>query len=287
MANVIIIGNGPSGISTALYTTRAGIDTMIIGKDFGALGKASEIENYFGFENPISGVDLINQGLAQATRLGAKLITDEVLGITFEDKLVVQTKDTNYSADSVVIATGTSRTTPKIKGLKEFEGHGVSYCAVCDAFFYRGKDVAVLGDGEYALHEAIELLPISSSVTLLTNGKQPTISIPSEIKLITNPIESFEGNNVIEKVIFTDQTTLDIAGLFIAIGIAGSSDFAKKIGAATEQNKIIIDENMATNIPGLYAVGDCTGGMLQISKAVYQGAKAGTEIVKLLRNQNK
>ena len=285
MKKVIIIGNGPAGISTALYTVRAGIDTTIIGKDFGALGKATEIENYYGFSQPISGKELVNEGIEGARRLGVNFISDEVLGLSFTDQLVVKTKDQDYEAQSVVIATGTSRNTPRIKGLKDFEGHGVSYCAVCDAFFYRGKDVAVLGDGEYALHEAQELLQTSHTVTILTNGKEPTIQIPNSIQVITTPIEQLKGEQFLESIQFQDGSTLPFAGLFIAVGVAGSTDLAKKIGAITENNKILVDENMATNIPGLFAAGDCTGGLLQISKAVYEGAKAGTEIVKFFRNK--
>lgn len=284
MANIIIIGNGPAGISTALYTTRAGIDTTVIGRDYGALGKASEIENYYGFSDPVSGTDLITKGIEGAQRLGANIIHDEVVGISYGEKLTVITKGNEYSADGVVIATGTSRTTPKIDGLKELEGHGVSYCAVCDAFFYRGKDVAVLGDGNYALHEALELLPTSKSVTILTNGKEPDVVIPDTIKIDTRVIKTIEGNDTVTGILFEDELSLPISGLFVAIGIAGSADLAKKLGAETKNNKIVVDENMSTNIPGLYAAGDCTGGLLQISKAVYEGAKAGTEIIKYLRN---
>ncbi|MGC4019942.1 MAG: NAD(P)/FAD-dependent oxidoreductase [Muricomes sp.] len=288
MANVIIIGNGPAGTSAALYTTRAGINTLIIGKDYGALDKASEIENYYGFSRPISGKELISEGIEGARRLGAEFISDEVLGIYYDDKLSVITKDGKYEADSVVLATGTSRTLPKIRGIKEFEGSGVSYCAVCDAFFYRGKDVAVLGNGNYALHEASELLATSNSVTILTNGKEPDFEIPENINVITDAVASIEGNGVVERVQFQNGESIPVSGVFVAIGVAGSTDLAKKIGAEIQNNKIVVDENMSTNIPGLYAAGDCTGGLLQISKAVYEGAKTGTEIIKYLRkNSNK
>lgn len=286
MANVIIIGSGPAGVSAALYATRAGINTKIIGKDHGALAKASEIENYYGFSEPISGKDLISEGIEGARRLGAEIISDEVLGLTYGDKLTVITKSREYEADSVVLATGTSRAAPKIKGIKEYEGRGVSYCATCDAFFYRGENVAVLGNGNYALHEALELLPTSNSVTILTNGKEPDFEVPENIKINTNIIDSINGNDVVEKVNFKNGESLSISGLFIAIGVAGSTDLAKKIGAETQNNKIIVDENMSTNIPGLYASGDCTGGLLQISKAVYEGAKAGTEVIKYLRKKS-
>lgn len=284
MSNVIIIGNGPAGISTALYTTRAGFETTIIGRDYGALGKAKAIENYYGFEHPVSGQDLIEDGISQAKRIGATVLSDEVLGISYNGKLTVQTRNNEYTADSIVIATGSSRKTPKIQGLKEFEGHGVSYCAICDAFFYKGKDVAVLGNGEYAIHEALELLPTSNSVTLFTNGKQPNTTVPAEINVNTKLIESFNGTDLLGNVIFKDGSSFNLSGVFIAIGVAGSTDLAKKIGASTYENKILVDENMSTNIPGLFAAGDCTGGLLQIAKAVYEGAKAGTEVIKYLRS---
>ena len=283
MSNVIIIGNGPAGVSAALYTSRAGLNTTIIGKDEGSLKKAEKIENYYGFEEPISGADLVSHGIAGAKRLGVKFVSDEVVGISYNGKLVVQTKNNDYTADSVVLATGSSRSTPKINGLKEFEGHGVSYCAVCDAFFYKGKDVAVLGNGEYAFHEAVELIETSKSVTLLTNGKELNSEVPLGVTVNSKEIEAFDGDGVIEKVIFKDGTSLEISGVFVAVGVAGSTDLAKKLGADTDGKKIIVDENMATNIPGLFAAGDCTGGMLQVSKAVYEGAKAGTEAIKYTR----
>lgn len=284
MGTVIIIGNGPAGISAALYTKRANIDTIIIGRDNGTLKKAHLIENYYGLETPISGDKLVEIGISQAKKLGCKIHNDEVVSIGFDGKLSIKTKQSNYSGDAVIIATGTARNTPKIKGIKEFEGKGISYCAVCDAFFYRQKDVCVLGNGDYALHEAMELLPVASSVTILTNGLEPTVEIPNEIKCDKRKITSFNGKEKINSVLFEDGENLDTSGIFIAVGVASSSDLAKKLGVALDKNNIIVNENMETNIPGLYAAGDCTGGLLQVSKAVYEGAKAGTEAIKYIRS---
>lgn len=283
MGNVIIIGTGPAGISAALYTARAGIETTVIGKGTGALEKAGEIENYYGFPQPVTGRELVENGIAQAKRVGAEIITDEVVGLGFTDKLTVKTATGAYAGDCIVLTTGSSRKTPKIKGVLEYEGKGVSYCAVCDGFFHRGKDVAVLGSGEYALSEAQELLPVANSVTLITNGAEPTRKIPPVVNIITTQIQEIRGGNILEKVVFRDGTEIQVSGVFIAVGVAGSSDLAKKIGVATDGDTIIIDGHMATNIPGIYAAGDCTGGMLQVAKAVYQGAVAGTEVVKTIR----
>jgi len=283
--NVVIIGTGPAGISAALYTTRAGIKTTVIGKGTGALEKADKIENYYGFADPISGKELISNGILQADRLGVEIIFDEVVGIGYADKFSVKTTKKEYLADSVILAMGASRQAVKIKGFEKFEGHGISYCAVCDGFFYRGKDVAVLGCCEYARAEIMELLSIAKSVTLISNGHPTSANFPPNVKIISTPIKEFSGGAALEKVIFDDNTEIAVSGVFVAIGVAGSADMAKKLGIATTGNVITVDAKMATNIPGFFAAGDCTGGMLQIAKAVYQGAVAGTEVIKFLRNK--
>ena len=284
MANVIIIGSGPAGISAALYTVRAGIETTILSKGDSSLNKAGEIENYYGFVEPISGKDLLTQGVSQAKRLGVKFLEEEVVGLSFEDKLAVATDRGKYTADAIIIATGTQRNVPKITGIDRFEGSGVSYCAVCDGFFYRGKDVGVLGAGEFAVHEASELKPIAASVTLLTNGKETPAGLPEGITVDDRVITSIDGELSLGGVTFEDGEKLSIAGLFIAQGVAGSGDLARKIGAETNGTRIVVDDKMATNVPGLFAAGDCTGGFLQISKSVYQGAEAGTSAVKYCRS---
>ncbi|WP_442871473.1 NAD(P)/FAD-dependent oxidoreductase [Caproiciproducens sp.] len=287
MADVIILGNGPAGISAAAYTARAGLETMVIGRDSGALSKAGEIENYYGFPTPISGEQLVHNGIDQAVRLGVSMISDEVLGITYDGEYTVETKLETYRAPCVILATGASRKAPRIEGLSGFEGKGVSYCAVCDAFFYRGKSVAVLGSGDYALHEANELLPVVGSVTLLTNGREPSAQFPEQIRVNKKEIAALRGDIVLESVAFRDGSTQPISGLFVAIGVASSTDFARTMGAETDGNRIVVDDRMQTSIPGLYAAGDCTGGMFQISKAVYDGAKSATSVIQYLRSRKK
>jgi len=284
MANVVIIGSGPAGISAALYTRRAGLDVTVLHRGPGALNRAEAIENYYGFAEPIEGVKLWENGVENARRLGVKFIEDEVVGFQVEETLVVLTAaHGRYPADGIVIATGSPRKTPSVKGLADFEGRGVSYCAACDGFFYRGRDVGVMGAGEYALHEAMELLPLARSVTLLTGGEQPPSELPEGLSVRMEKVEAVEGDDRLRAAVLSGGERLPLDGLFIAYGVAGSADLAKKVGAETEGNRIVVDENMATGVPGLYAAGDCTGGMLQVAKAVYEGAKAGTELVKYLR----
>lgn len=286
MSDVIIIGGGPAGVSAAVYALRSGASVTIIKKDGGALEKADLIENYYGFAEPISGPELLEQGISQAQRLGAEIVDAEAVGLGFTDRLQVMTTAGDFEAYAVVLSTGSTRNAPRIPGLKEFEGKGVSYCAVCDGFFCRGKDVAVLGSGQYALHEAAELQPLAASVTLLTNGETPEVDIPHWLKVDTRKIASIEGGMLIEKVNFDDGESMDTFRMFVAVGTAGSADLARKAGAVIDGTKIIVDNAMSTNVPGLFAAGDCTGGLAQVAKAVYEGAVSGMSAGKYVRSIN-
>lgn len=285
MADVIIVGSGPAGISASLYTARAGLATMVISKGSGALGKTDGIQNYYGFPDTISGPELERNGIEGAKKVGVRFLDAEVVGIGYEDKLTVETTKGVHKADYVVLATGTQRKSAPIPGLRELEGKGVSYCAVCDAFFYRRKPVAVFGSGEYALHEAEVLLPTAASVTVFTNGSSPEVVFPENIRIVEQKIRQIIGESKVEAVLLEDESRIAVEGIFLAYGTAGGTDLAKKIGAATDGSRIITDEKMRTNIPGLYAAGDCNGGMLQIAKAVYEGAAAGTDIAKEARRK--
>ena len=287
--DVLIIGGGPAGVSAALYTARAGLETVIIKKSYGALDKAEKVDNFYGAAG-VSGRGLVGSGLAQAVGVGAKVIDGEVVKIEQDmssNHFTVETAHDVYSAKTVLLATGASRATPAIPGLDKYEGKGVSHCAVCDAFFFKGKDVAVLGSGNYALSEAKELLPLVNSVTLLTNGKEPEIQFPSEITVRSEKIRSVVGEARLMGVAFEPNgEELPVSGLFIAMGIAGASELARKIGIPVDKGSLMVDKNMRTDMPGIWAAGDCTGGMKQIAKAVYEGAVAGTDIVRFIRGQS-
>lgn len=280
MYDVIVIGSGPAGIAAAIYAKRRNLSILVISKGNGALQKAEKIDNYYGFENGISGKELYENGIKQAKNLGIDFIEDEIINIEYINQFTVETVNSKYEAKAVILATGVSRNVPNIKGIKEFEGKGVSYCAVCDSFFYKGKDVAVLGDGNYAIHEFETLKPVASSVTILTNGNAMVENRDSSIEVNSKKIREFRGDTKLEEVEFEDNTIQNLNGVFIAMGTASSSDLARKIGARIENNNIIVNENMETTVPGLFACGDCTGGLLQISKAVYEGAKAGLAVLK-------
>ncbi len=291
--DIVIIGSGPAGVSAALYAKRAGADVTVISRGSGALAKAEKIENYYGLAEPVTGAELEANGIAGAKKLGVNFTEDEVVGLAMNDDftgLVVQTPNRKWEAKAVVLAAGSTRLAPKIPGLKELEGKGVSYCAICDAFFYRGKTVAVLGEGEYALHEAEILLPHAGRVMLFTNGKEPAVEIPETVEVHKEKIIAVEAENTngTERVsgLRTEDGTLTAAqGLFVALGTAGSVDLARKIGAGTENNRIVTDRDMATNVPGLFAAGDCAGGLLQVVKAAYEGAVAGLAAAKYARKQ--
>lgn len=283
MPKIIIIGSGPAGVSAALYAVRAGADTTVLTKGFGALDRAEKIENYYGFAQPVSGVELERRSIENAKRLGVQFVAAEAVGLTYTDKLTVETLDGDYPADAVILAMGASRAAPRIPGFAGLEGHGVSWCAACDAFFYRGKDVAVLGSGEYALHEVQELLPVVKSVTLLTDGALLTAAFPPEVTVCPQAVEAILGETVVTGVQLSGGETLAVSGVFAALGVAGSTALARKLGAEVDGSRIVVDEKMQTTVPGLYAAGDCTGGLLQVAKAVYEGAQAATEAVKALR----
>lgn len=286
MYDLIVIGKGPAGLSAAVYAVRAGLKVLVIGRDAGALGNADLIENYLGFVEPIHASQLLADSIAQAQRLGVEIVTDEVTGIAWMENYVVHTSKTEFETKSLVIASGLPRRKSTVKGLSEFEGRGVSYCATCDGFFYRGKTVAVIGNGEYAYKEASELKPFASKIHLLTNGRPYEVERTDEkITIDLRPILGVSGDEVkVRSLEMGDGASLEVDGIFVAEGTASALDLALKLGLDNDGKVITVNSrNQDTNLPGVFAAGDCTGGLLQIAVAVGDGARAGIAAANYVR----
>lgn len=285
--DVIILGCGPAGVSAALYAGRSNLRTLVIGGNESSLLKAEKIANYYGLQDAPTGKDLFDKGIKQLSELKLSRVDEEVINIEYMDDYRVETdKGSEYHARALIICTGAKRVKPNIAQLEKYEGFGVSYCAICDAFFYRQKNVCVLGSGAYALHEVKTLLQTAAKVTLLTNGEALSADFPEEVDILPYPIDSLIGNEALETVVFKNGDKLPVSGMFVALGVAGASDLARKLGTQVDGANIVTDENMATMLPGLFAAGDCTGGVLQVSTAVAEGAKAALSTIKYLRKQS-
>lgn len=284
MYDVTIIGAGPAGISASLYAKRANLNVLVLYHGESNLEKSSKIDNYYGFEEGISGESLYKNGISQSENLGVDIKQLEVVGIENVGKTYnVKTEAGNFETKTVIIATGNRKVKPKIKGIEEFEGKGISYCAICDAFFYRNKNVAVIGNGKFAVNEATELSHVADKVTILSNGLEKP---ECEFEVNTNKISKIIGKTKVTEVEFKDGSKIQIDGIFIALGEAGASDFAKTLGIIQNGENIKVNDKMETNVKGVFACGNITGGLLQICKAVYEGAQAGLSAVNYIRNDN-
>jgi thioredoxin reductase (NADPH) len=304
---VAIIGCGPAGLSAAVYTGRAGLKTVVFGDHTkSSLYKAHLIANYLGFPEPVSGPVLAGKAFEHAKKFGAEMVPGEIVHLGVNEDGTFSLKDDKkrqYSAKTVIIATGQSYALSGIKNEKELTGKGVSYCAVCDGFFFRGKNVVVVGSGNYAGEEALQLLSYTKNITVLSHGKdfefsaemkkdleennitlQKTVRI-KEIggKLKPGPDGTFSENAGVEKLILADGSTVETHGVFMAIGVAGAGAFAKKLGLETANNYIKVDSEGLTSIPGIFAAGDCTGAAAQVATGVGNGCNAALSAIKLLR----
>lgn len=284
--DVIIIGGGPAGVSAALYAVRGGLATAIIHSGSSALHRAERIENYYG-SGALSGADLYDRGIEQARALGVAVIDGQAtFAQTDGEVFTVSATVGEYKAKRLVVATGAARKTVDIAGLKDYEGKGVSYCAVCDAFFYRKKRVGVIGAGEFAEHEYSAIKNVAGATYLLTDGETPSFTADN---VATDRIARVIGRDGrVGGVAFEDGTELELDGLFVAVGVLSSGAIAKSIGAFTDVNgAIITDEKGMTNVAGLYAAGDCTVGVKQVGKAVADGMTVGIALINDLKRGGK
>jgi thioredoxin reductase (NADPH) len=288
--DVIIIGGGPAGLSAALYAARANLKTVVLDKSrvAGALAYSTMIENYPGMEKGMPGAELLDIFRRQAVGFGADYREDvQVIGVALNDEVKqVFTMSEAYRGKTVIIATGAMGRKASIRGEEEFLGRGVSYCAICDAAFFKGATVCILGNSEEAAHEAGVLARFAGTVYLISptdrlkaEDDHPTLSLPNVKVLYGKTVTAIEGGDVVEKIRMKDasgESDLAVSGVFVYLsGSKPIVDFLQGAVQLSEEGCIITNSAMETNIPGVMAAGDviCTEAR-QVALAASSGCMA-------------
>lgn len=304
---VVIIGSGPAGLSAAIYTARALLQPVVItGIQLGGqISLTSEVENYPGLFNPEAtptGPEMVEIMQKQAEHFGARLVYDEVTEVDFRNgpPFTIKTHGETYSADAVIVTAGASPKHLDVPGEEKFVGRGVSYCGTCDGFFFRGKDVVVVGGGDSAMEESIFLTKFADKVTIVHRRDElragPTLQkrafANEKIDFVWDTvIEEIEGNGVVQGVKLRNVKTGDandmpIDGVFIFIGHYPNSKFLVGQVAMDEQGYVITDEFMRTSVPGIYAAGEIQDPHYrQIATSVGQGVAAAMQLERWLAEQ--
>lgn len=271
--DVVIIGGGPAGLSAAQYASRAKLKTVVIDKSAtaGALAFASLIENYPGLERPVTGKELLDIFKKQAVDFGAEYVEAQVIGVALEGETKqVFTMEKTYNGKTIIVATGAMGRKPTIKGEAEFLGRGVSYCAVCDAAFFKGKTVCVIGDSEEAAKEAGYLTKFADAVYLISPSKKlkvdddhPALKIPNLKVILGNTVISIEGSELVERIAIKDaqgnESAIELSGVFVCLyGSKPVIDFLQGAVEVSEEECVSTNKMMETNIPGVFSAGDVT-----------------------------
>ncbi len=293
---VVVIGAGPAGLAAGLYAARSGLSTIIIEMAFpgGQIANAPRVDNYPGFVEGISGIELGQYMHSQAEQAGAETLTAEVSSLVPATQgsgghHVVKTSEEDVIAEAVIVATGARYRMLGVPGEAELTGRGVSYCATCDGPFYRGKKVAVIGGGDTAITDALELTTFASQVTVIHRRDELRASRALQEKAGNNPKVAFLWNAVVEEVLGQPGVSsvrlkdtksgklseFPVEGVFVAVGSVPSTGFLNGVIALDEAGCIIINEQMETDIAGVFAAGDVRhNSARQVITAAGDGATA-------------
>jgi len=289
---VVIIGGGPAGLSAGIYTARARLSSLLVEKGIvgGLITIAEWVENYPGFPEGISGLDLTELMHQQATKFGLETLTAEVTGIEVDGKRkIVKTSEGDFVAKAVIAAGGSDRVQLNVPGEKEFIGKGVSYCATCDAAFFVDRTIALVGGGDSAISEALHLAKFAAKVIVIhrrdelraTRIVQEKAFAEPKIEFLWNSIvEGVEGEDVVERlkirnVVTKEESTLDVAGVFVSIGFKPNTGCLRDILPLDAAGYIVTNEKMETEVPGILAAGDIRRNSIrQVISAAGDGATA-------------
>ncbi len=300
MRDLIILGSGPAGLTAAIYASRYNIKPLIIARDLGIATESHRIDNYPGIYG-VTGLELIQRFQEHAKKLGAELVTSEILSIKkTEEGFKIKTSEQEFEAKAIIYALGGKKNKLGIPGEKELVGKGVSYCATCDAPFYKEKNVAVIGGSDSALQSALLLAKFANKVYIVYRRAKFFRPFPALVNEIENnkkietifnhvPIE-IKGKEKVESIIIQHvenqkKQELAIDGVFIEIGHEPNTELVADMLDLDENKRIKVNADMSTSMPGLFAAGDCTNGsnMLdQIVTAAAEGAIAATTTYRYL-----
>lgn len=291
MSGIAIVGGGPAGLSAAIYAARADKRTLVFDDGGGTTRDVDVMENVYGFPDGVTGPELVALGREHAETYGAEIVSEEVVRIDRADGAFdVETTDDEYAVDGVILATGTEYERPAVANVERFEGRGVSYCVECDAYFYRDRPVAVVGDGNYAAAEALSLLDYTDDVRVLTNGSElaadPHLAdrvAEADVSVRTDRLDRLAGDDALEAVVTRDGDRIAVDGVFVAVGTAGGTDLAEMLGVPVENGSIVTDRDQSTAVDRVHAAGDVTGGHQQIATSVGEGARAAIALLETLR----
>ena len=270
---VLIVGGGPAGLTAGLYASRAGLTSLLIEKGIfgGQITYAEHVENFPGFPGGISGIELGEKMRAQAEKHGLKTIPAEVTGLEMKGALkVIKTTGGDFTGRAVILAGGAVRRKLGVEGETRLTGRGVSYCAVCDAAFFRDQKVAVVGGGDTAITEALHLTKFASIITIIHRRNQFRAAYILQEKVRSEPkidflwdttLSAIEGKDSVEKLrllnIKTNQSSiLEVSGVFISVGTNPDTEYLRGILPLDESGYIITSEKMETLLPGVLAAGD-------------------------------
>lgn len=297
---VVIIGGGPAGLTAGLYTSRAGLKSLLLERGMfgGQIVNAPLVENYPGFPDGISGADLGLLMHQQATKYGLETVTAEVSGVNVGKPYKLITTGGSFEAEAIIIAAGSEYRKLGVPGEDIMVGHGVSYCATCDGFFFRGKEVAVVGGGDAAITDALELAQHASKVYVIHRRDQLRAGQVLQERAQLEPKIEFIWDTVVEEIVGqqlvrelklrnvkTKQvSTLEVSGVFVAVGLKPNSQPFADVVKLSKTGHIVTDEVMATSAEGIFAAGDIRqNSARQITSAVGDGATAALSAFSYLR----
>jgi thioredoxin reductase (NADPH) len=294
--DVVIIGGGPAGLTAGIYAGRGQLDVVVIEKGLpgGQIAQTEEVENYPGFETAIGGHELAQRMVRQAERFGAKIVMDEVEGLAREGgRFRVRGYERDYLADAVVVATGANPRRLGVPGEDEFYGRGVSTCATCDGFFYRGKRVIVVGGGDAAVEEGAFLTKFAASVTVIHRRDQLRANKVAQERAFANPKMHFVWNTVVEEVLGAEGQvtgvrtrdvatgrvgTIDADGVFIYVGHVPNTAYLQGVVSLNAHGYVDVRDEVFTDVEGVFAAGDVADHIYrQAVSAAGEGCKSAID----------